>query len=104
MKDIKYNIDITKPYRIDRYTDIDAIYAKEVYSLYKNIPPRISTSFDKFTDNLMYDEAISRNELLKAIDSYELYDTGYITYTSNEWSIFTEKVYRCNNTNICRIL
>ena len=104
MKDIKYNISITKPYRIDMYTDIDATYAKEVYSLYKLVPPRISTPFDKFTDNLMYDEAISRNELLKAIESYELYETEYITYTSNEWSIFTEKVYRCNNTNICRIL
>ena len=96
-------IDITKPYR-NKYNEMDKIYTDKLKKCYMYIPSDIKIKFDRYTENLMDDNLISKKELIKAIESFELYNTNLNLFLYNEWCEFTTMAEEFNSKSYCNIL
>jgi hypothetical protein len=89
------------PYRTLYKNDINKMYADELKKNFKTLPIELKIEFQKFTQNLMKEEYISRFCLLDAIRDfykyfYDLCDTNYvwIKFTDNAWNyMYNEKGY-----------
>ena len=69
------------------------MYANVLKTNFQDLPPALQTEFQKFTQNLMQEEHISRDLLLNAINdfykvNFHLCDTTYkwTSFTDNAWN------------------
>ena len=56
-----------------------------------------AVDIDKFTENIMNDNIITQRELMKAIISFELYDTSKNIFCNKKWNKFANKVLKSIN-------
>ena len=59
-----------KPYRSTTYDKYDILYASHMKRMYTYVDDTIKLEFNKFTENLLDEKEITRNQLLNAIDNF----------------------------------
>ena len=59
-----------KPFRSATYDQYDILYAAHVKRMYTYVDDIIVLEFNKFTENLLDEKAITRNKLLNAIENF----------------------------------
>ena len=59
-----------KPYRSTTYDKYDILYASHLKRMYTYVDDTIKLEFNKFTENLLDEKEITRNQLLNAIDNF----------------------------------
>ena len=80
------------PYRTLEADNSDKKYADQLRKNFNNLELEIQSEFDKFTQNLMEEEYISRNCLLDATDAF--YRIHYeLCRRSMAWCRFTENAF-----------
>ena len=84
------------PFRCEHYNDSDKKFADYIKGDYGKVSYELQIEFNKFTSNLMDDVKINRNELLKAIDAFELENTHKLLFVPTDWYKFSDKVYKYN--------
>ena len=89
-------MNINLPFRKEFYNNSDIFFTNKIKIIYNNLSSKIKDDFDNFTENLMYDNIINYNELIKAIEAFELYDTTLHYCFSNEWNDFIDIIYKYN--------
>jgi hypothetical protein len=80
------------PYRTINKDIYNKMYADVLKKNFQNLTSHIQVDFEKFTQNLMEEEYISRNHLLDAIDdfykiNFRLCDADY------NWSRYTDNAF-----------
>ena len=68
------------------------MYADELKKTFSTLPTELQKEFEKFTENLMTDEYISRFKLLDATDAF--YKKNFrLCDTSYKWVNFTDNAF-----------
>ena len=66
----------------------------KIYLIYCSLPIKIIDTFDMHTEYLMNDIIVSRKELIKAIESYELEYYNLPQLLHDNWINFRDKAYK----------
>ena len=82
----------TLPYRTILKDIFNKMYADELKKTFQNLPSGLQSEFEKFTQNLMQEEYISRNHLLDAIDHFKKVNFSLCNATYN-WSRFSDNAW-----------
>ena len=90
-----------KPYRITKYDEQDKTYATHMKYMYQNVDTNIKEQFDIFTENLLDDEYISRNNLLDAIQEFTKQNDNKVSCRS--WGRFDDEAFNCRPYQPCCI-
>ena len=100
----KNSIENSKPYRASNYDNYDILYAKHVRRLYEYVETDIKEEFNTFTEQLIDDNAISRHQLLDAIDTFK-YKYKLLKNTDNysNWMRFTDEAFNYRPYQPCII-
>jgi hypothetical protein len=100
----KNSIENSKPYRAINYDNYDILYAKHVRRLYEYVETDIKEEFTTFTEHLIDDNAISRHQLLDAIDTFK-YKYKLLKNTDNysNWMRFTDEAFNYRPYQPCII-
>jgi hypothetical protein len=86
------SLEVVLPYRSSLKDDSDQKYATQLRKNFYNLELETLNEFDKFTQNLMQEEYISRNCLLDAInDFYRIHFE--ICSGSMAWCRFTDNAF-----------
>jgi hypothetical protein len=80
------------PYRTILKDIFNKKYADELKKTFQYLPSGIQSDFEKFTQNLMQEEYISRNHLLDAIDHFKKVNFTLCNSTYN-WSRFSDNAW-----------
>lgn len=100
----KNSIENSKPYRASNYDNYDILYAKHVRRMYQYVETDIKEEFNTFTEHLIDDNAISRHQLLDAIDTFK-YKYKLLKNTDNysNWMRFTDEAFNYRPYQPCII-
>jgi hypothetical protein len=79
------------PYRTILKDVFNKMYADSLKKTFQYLPSNIQTDFEKFTQNLMQEEYISRNSLLDAIRDFN--KTNISVYGNRNWSNFSDNAW-----------
>ena len=98
------SIENSKPYRAINYDNYDILYAKHVRRMYEYVETDIKEEFNTFTEQLIDDNAISRHQLLDAIDTFK-YKYKLLKNTDNysNWMRFTDEAFNYRPYQPCII-
>ena len=80
------------PYRTILKDIFNKKYAVELKKTFQNLPSGLQSDFEKFTQNLMQEEYISRNNLLDAIDHFKKVNFVLCNATYN-WVKFSDNAW-----------
>ena len=106
-----------KKYRCANYDQYDILYASHMKRMYINVDETIKNEFNKFTENLLDENQITRNQLLNAIDNFPYKfqykikkdgnndgnndDTQLLNYS--QWTRFTDEAFNYRPYQPCII-
>ena len=81
------------PYRNTIYDSHDMKYANTLRGLFYKLSPECQTSFNRFTINLMAENAIRRNKLLDAIDDFKGLNFKICNAEGYQWNTFADNAW-----------
>ena len=90
-----------KPYRNIKYDEYDKKYATRMKTMYENVELHIKEQFDIFTEKLIDDNYISRNNLLDAIQDFTKQNNNKVKYIL--WERFTDEAFNYRPWQTCCI-
>ena len=96
---------VLKPFRSNVYDNYDLLYANHMQYLYTYVELNIKNKFDIFTENLVYEKYINRNQLLNAIDNFK-YKFVFTIKNKDEylgWTKFSDEAFNYRPYQPCII-
>lgn len=103
-----------KPFRSTIYDQYDVLYAVHMKRMYKYVDTTLIFEFNKFTENLLDEHEINRNQLLNAIDNFSYINQYKIDKDENKedenkvinftaWMRFTDEAFNYRPYQPCII-